>query len=106
MKRTLMAFAVFAFTAQYANAQKQKDVAEKYGKEITAKKLKSILSVIAGPEMKGRETAMEGQRLAASWIENYFKRIGLQPGNGSSYQMPYPLYRDSLVSASLSVNNQ
>lgn len=105
MKRTLLAFAVFALTAQYASAQK-KDVAEKYGKEIKAKKLKDILSVIAGPEMKGRETATEGQRLAAAWIENYFKKIGLQPGNGTSYQMPYPLYRDSLISEALSINGQ
>jgi hypothetical protein len=105
MKRTLIAFAVFALTAQYATAQK-KDIAEKYGKEIKAKKLKDVLSVIAGPEMKGRETATDGQRAAAAWIENYFKKLGLQPGNGKSFQMPYPLFRDSLINESLTVNGQ
>jgi hypothetical protein len=93
-------------SASFAQKKVDSEKAEKFAKEIKAKKLKDILSVIASAEMEGRETAMPGQRKAAAWIENYFKTIGLEPGNGSSYQMQYPLFRDSVAGATLSVNNQ
>lgn len=56
--------------------------------------------------MEGRETATEGQRKAAAYIESEFKRIGLQPGAGGNYQQPFPVYQDSLVAATLEVNGQ
>jgi hypothetical protein len=37
------------------------------------------LYIIAGAEMEGRETATEGQRKAAAYIEKHFKSIGLIP---------------------------
>src|SRR6185437_3672595 len=40
------------------------------------------------------------------YIENHFKSLGLQPGNGDHYKLPYPVYQDSLESASLSVGSQ
>jgi hypothetical protein len=79
---------------------------ETYAKTITAADLKKHLYIVAGPEMEGRETATEGQRKAAAYIENEFRRIGLQPGNGDSYQQLYPLYQDSLVGAKLEVDGQ
>ncbi len=77
-----------------------------YAETITANDLKTHLSVLAGPDMEGRETATEGQRKAASYIANHFKSIGLKPGNGDSYQQFYPVYRDSLTAAGLSVNGK
>ena len=41
---------------------------------------------------------------AAAFIENKFKSYGLLPGNKGSYQMQFPVYIDSLVSASFTVN--
>lgn len=79
---------------------------ETYAKTITAADLKQHLYIVAGAEMQGRETASEGQRKAAGYIETQFKRIGLQPGNGGSYQQLYPLYQDSLVAAAIEVNGQ
>jgi hypothetical protein len=77
-----------------------------YAKTITAEDLKKHLYIIASPEMEGRETGTAGQRKAAAYIENYFKTIGLQPGNGEGYQMYYNLYQDSLISAAIEVNGK
>src|SRR6476619_5521379 len=79
---------------------------EKFAKTITAADLKKQLAVVAGPEMEGRETATDGQRKAAAYIESEFKRLGLQPGANGSYQMPYNVYQDSLAHASIEVGQQ
>ncbi|MFX4593087.1 hypothetical protein ABTB06_20030, partial [Acinetobacter baumannii] len=73
---------------------------------ITAQSLKDKLTILASADMEGRETATPGQKKAAAYIESEFKRIGLKPGNGDSYQQYYPVYRDSLSKAILRVNGQ
>jgi hypothetical protein len=77
-----------------------------YASSITAEDLKKHLYIVAGPEMEGRETATEGQRKAAAYIENYFKQVGLAPGINGGYQQPYPVFQDSLVRASLDINGK
>lgn len=84
-------------------AQKAKEL-NKYGKLITQEGLKEKLSIIASAEMEGRETASPGQKKAAAYIESQFKKMGLQPGNGDSYQQVYPVYQDALTEKSFSVN--
>jgi hypothetical protein len=79
---------------------------EAYAKEITAADLKKRLYIVAGADMQGRETATEGQRKAAAYIESEFKSLGLQPGNKDSYQLFYNVYQDSLTNAALEVNGQ
>lgn len=79
---------------------------DNYAKSISAADLKKHLYIVAGPEMEGRETGTEGLRKAAAYIEQEFKRIGLQPGFNGSYQQPYPLYQDSLANVKLEVNGQ
>jgi hypothetical protein len=61
---------------------------------------------VASADFEGRETATEGQHKAAAYIENHFKSLGLLPGNGDNYLLPYPVYQDSLLTAALSVNDQ
>ncbi len=92
---------LFSYTAY-----SQTDVAQKYAATITPADLKSKLTVIAGAGMEGRETATPGQKKAAAYIESYFKKIGLQPGTSSGYQLTYPVYQDSLISADLRINDQ
>ncbi len=77
-----------------------------FGNTITTDDLKKHLYIIAGADMEGRETATEGQRKAAAYIENHFKALGLTPGNKDSYQMQYPVFQDSLVNASMEVNGE
>ena len=88
-----------------SNAQNNGDP-EKYAAKITAESLKEKLTIIASAEMEGRETATPGQKKAAAYIEGKFKKFGLKPGNGDSYQMTYPVYRDELTDKKISVNGQ
>ncbi len=81
-----------------------KNKSSKFAEDITAKDLKAKLTVIAGAEMEGRETATPGQKRAAAYIENFFKSIGLQPGTPNGYQLKYPVYQDSLSNAALTIN--
>lgn len=93
------------FLSFSAHAQK-KSIPTTFANTITAANLKKHLYIIAGKEMEGRETATEGQRKAAAYIESQFKQIGLQPGNNGSYQLFYPVYQDSLTGATVEVNGQ
>lgn len=77
-----------------------------FAKTITANDLKNHLYIVAGKEMEGRETATEGQRKAAAYIESQFRSLGLIPGNKGSYQLQYPVYQDSLLNASIEINGQ
>jgi len=86
-------------------AQKADDLIH-FSKIITKEGLKAKLSVIASAEMEGRETASPGQKRAAAYIESEFKRMGLLPGNGNSYQQVYPVYQDELTEKKLSVNGR
>ena len=82
----------------------QSDIASRYAATITPAELKKKLTVIAGADMEGRETATPGQKKAAAYIEAYFKKIGLQSGTASGYQLLFPVYQDSLESAVLNIN--
>lgn len=104
MKRLLLPIILLVTFA--ASAQVSEKKIRKFGETIKAKELKKKLSVIASAEMEGRMTGTEGQRKAAAYIEGQFKKIGLQPGNGSSYQQAYNLYNDSLASFSLTANGR
>lgn len=77
---------------------------EKYAAKVTAAQLKEQLTIIAGAEMEGRETATPGQKKAAAYIENYFKKLGLLPGAGNgSYQQYFDVYKDSITKLALKV---
>ena len=96
---------VFIFSALFLYAQKND--ATKYAQMVNAEGLKKHLTVIASDDMEGRETGTAGQRKAASYIESEFKKIGLQPIPAlKGYQQFYPLKQDSLITATLSINNE
>lgn len=108
MKKLLITAALLAGLCSYGQKQKQKEIdfAGKYAETITATGLKEKLSIIAGSEMEGRETASPGQKKAAAYIENIFQKMGLQPGTAGGYQMQFPIYQDTLVEASMKVNGK
>jgi len=96
---------LLAGTSVVATAQKGAKP-DAYAKTITAADLKKHLYILAAPDMEGRETGTEGQRKAAAYIEAYFKGLGLQPGNGDSYQQAYSIYQDTLLSTAVEVNGK
>src|SRR6201996_2643121 len=92
--------------AGIAHAQKIPNP-EPFAKTITAEDLKKHLFIVASADFEGRETATEGQRKAAAYIENDFRNLGLKPGaGGDNYQLQYPVFQDSLESASLAINGK
>jgi hypothetical protein len=103
MRRMLLVMALAASTA--ASAQKIADP-KPFATTITPDDLKKHLYIVAGKEMQGRETATEGQRKAAAYIENQFKTLGLQPGNSGNFQLGFPVFQDSLIDASIEVNGK
>ena len=85
---------------------KKKRLPNEFAKTITADDLKKHLYVLSGKEMEGRETASEGQRKAAMYIENHFRQLNLLPGNKDSFQYNFNLYQDSLLDAKIEINGQ
>lgn len=79
----------------------QKENPDVYAKSITPADLKKHLYVLASEEMEGRETATEGQRKAAAYIENHFRQLGLQPANNNTYLQNFNVYQDSLTDAAI-----
>src|SRR5271156_1699670 len=91
-------------SSTFSQAQKMADP-KPFANLITEDDLKKHLYIVASKDFEGRETATEGQRKAAAYIENHFRTIGLAPGNGTNYQLYYPVYQDSLSGAEIMVNN-
>jgi hypothetical protein len=88
-----------------ASAQKIADP-KPFASTITPDDLKKHLYIVAGKEMEGRETATEGQRKAAAYIENQFKTLGLAPGSSGNFQLGFPVFQDSLIESSIEVNGK
>lgn len=94
--------AVF-FTPLLSAYSQTDDQAWKYAKSITEQDLKEVLTIIASDQMEGRETGTEGQRRAAIYITNEFKKAGLKaPAGLDGYEQKYLLYRDSLTNENVS----
>jgi peptidase M28-like protein len=103
MRKFILALSLL--TTGLANAQKTASPAP-FASTITEQDLKTHLYIVAGKDFEGRETATEGQRKAAAYIENHFRSLGLLPGNKDSYQLPYPVFQDSLADATIQVNGK
>ena len=95
-----------SFVTTMAMAQKMDEPAAIYAALITPKSLKEKLTILAGADMEGRETASPGQKKAAAYIEDHFKKIGLQPGNGNIYQQLFPVYFDPMTDPLLRVHGR
>ncbi|HRI80640.1 MAG TPA: M28 family peptidase [Cyclobacteriaceae bacterium] len=96
----IVLFSIFSF------GQKKAANPKPFAESITDAELKKQLYIVAGKEMEGRETATEGQKKAASYIEDQFKAMGLLPGNNGSFQLTFPVYRDSIVKSRMIVNGK
>ncbi|KQS35381.1 M28 family peptidase [Pedobacter sp. Leaf194] len=78
----------------------------KFGKAINPADGFKHLSVLASDEYEGRETGTKGAWMAADYIRNYFKSIGLKgPVNGEYFQK-IDLVNVTLKQSQLTVNGQ
>ncbi|GAC1452159.1 MAG: hypothetical protein NVSMB7_14850 [Chitinophagaceae bacterium] len=94
------------FSTAMLTAFAQPGAPDKYGAAITRADLQKQLTIIAGPEMQGRETGTEGQRKAAGYIVSQFKAFGLTPAPGTDdYQQYYAIDYDTLLRSQLFIGS-
>jgi hypothetical protein len=75
----------------------------KYGNTITAEDLTRHLTYLASDEMKGRDTGSEEGKIAANYLADFYKNLGLTgPVNGSYFQ-PVGLVSTNFSKVSLQV---
>ena len=57
----------------------------KYAETINTTDLEKHLTVLASDSLEGRETGQKGQKMAADYIMNHFKNIGVPPYKWNTY---------------------
>lgn len=58
---------------------------------FNADTLVSYIKVLASDEFQGRKPFTEGETKTIAYLQEQYKRIGLQPGNGDSYLQEVPM---------------
>ena len=61
----------------------------KYAETIMASDLEKHLIILASDSLEGRETGKPGQKMAADYIMNHFKNIGIPPYKGKKYYQKF-----------------
>jgi len=82
----------------------QDPIQKKYAGLITAEDAKKHLSIIASDAFEGRETGKPGAMMAANYIAEQFKRLGLTAPVNGSYFLDVPLVTNSFTVKSLTIN--
>lgn len=101
--------ALFCFSIFFCCSAQSK-VSLKYAKTISSKDLYGHLSVLASDSLEGRETGSLGQKIAASYISDFFQSEKLLPPvegeNGLSFLQKFDLQRSSYNTVYLRKNDQ
>ena len=61
----------------------------KYAQTINIEDLKKHLTILASDSLEGRETGKPGQKMAAAYIMNHFKDIGIPPYKRKKYYQKF-----------------
>ena len=61
----------------------------KYAETIKVEDLEKHLTILSSDSMEGRETGKKGQKMAADYIMNHFKNIGIPPYKKKSYYQKF-----------------
>lgn len=78
----------------------------KFSASVNKENAYKHLSILASDEYEGRETGKKGAWMAADYIKNYFKGLGLKgPVNGDYFQ-PIDMVTYNMSQMALSVNGQ
>ena len=78
--------------------------ATELGNFITVEKLKEHILLLASDSLEGREVGQPGETMAADYMSNYFKEIGIPPYKDSTYYQHIPLEKRNLEAASIEIN--
>ena len=76
MKKILFLFFPLGLFSQ-VNIWSETEFNLKYANTIIVKDLQRHITILAGDSLQGRETGKVGQKMAANYIANFFKKIGI-----------------------------
>jgi len=76
---------------------------EVVGNQITKEKLKEHITILASDSLEGREVGQPGELMAADYMSNYFKQIGIPPYKDSTYYQEIPLEKRVLESVNVKI---
>lgn len=80
------------------------DYAPKYAKVVNAGDMKKLVKALASKKFEGRESGTEGQQKAANYIRRFYKRNGIEPGNGDSYFQEFEVRERNGTTGGMSSN--
>lgn len=86
MKYKLLSIALFAFV--FSCTQPAENI--EFGENEEAA-YREYLSTLASDEFMGRKPFTEGEEITLKYLEEQFKALGLEPGNGDSYFQDVPM---------------
>jgi len=69
----------------------------RFSPEITAEDFAAHVQRLASDEFEGRKPGSIGERMTTTYLVDQFQRIGLKPGNGSSYLQSVPMVETTLL---------
>ena len=81
MNKKLLSLVIISLITINFSFAFQKSKAKKFAKSITEKELSEHLYIYASDEFEGRDTGEPGQKKAVEYIRNYYKSIGVEPGD-------------------------
>ncbi len=85
--RILFIFGLFACACSPGNKFEAEDGLQ----SLTVKGLEEHVRVLASDEYQGRKPFTEGETKTLAYLQDQFKAIGLEPGNGDSYLQEVPM---------------
>ena len=100
MKKILVAILLLVATQSQAQRTPSKLL-----KTVKFKGLKADLEVLTSDSLEGRNTGEPGAEKAARYIENRFRKMGLEPFDGNSYRQELNLWKSLWHPVALSINN-
>jgi len=104
--KTIISISLSLLISFQINAQKRAWQSV-YADEITATELEEHLEVLASDEYRGRETGDVGQKMAADYLADFYKSLGLpNVGKNNSYFQTIPLEMQEWENVSIKVNDK
>jgi Peptidase family M28 len=95
-----LSFSLLAFSGE------KDTVAIKYANTITKEDLSKHLHVLASDEYGGRETGKKSLNMAADYISNFYKTIGIKPLEEDSYYQTYKIGLQAADGVSIAANGK
>ena len=78
----------------------------KYSNTININDLYDHIEILASDSLEGRETGKPGQKMAAEYIANHFKSIGIPPYKENTYYQKFKGYFDKIAESFINGDRQ